>query len=97
MSVIDDFAPTAVHYEASGNSAPFEGPEKLLEIWFGPSADIVPKSNHPNGKLGLRSVSRVVWEDMLDIVRCKVLNAIEGVEVDAYLLRSIISYDLSTS
>ncbi|KAF8514199.1 S-adenosylmethionine decarboxylase [Hysterangium stoloniferum] len=65
------------------NSSPFEGPEKLLEIWFGPAAD---EPSAPSAKLGLRAVNRKVWEDMLDIVRCKVLNMIEGTEVDAYLL-----------
>lgn len=87
MLVIDDAAPLSAHHEVSTSSAPFEGPEKLLEIWFGPSADILPESKHPSGKLGLRAVKRSVWEDMLEIVRCKVLNAIEGIEVDAYLLR----------
>lgn len=87
MSVIDDIAPTLCHQEAAVSFSPFEGPEKLLEIWFGPSADMLPKSTNPNGKLGLRAVDRAVWEDMLEIVKCKVLNAVEGVEVDAYLLR----------
>ncbi|KAF8514155.1 S-adenosylmethionine decarboxylase [Gautieria morchelliformis] len=86
MSAIDDVAPTLLHDDAPINAAPFEGPEKLLEIWFGPSAALLPRSGHSNGKLGLRAVDRAVWEDMLEIVKCKVLNAVEGVEVDAYLL-----------
>jgi S-adenosylmethionine decarboxylase len=68
-------------------SAPFEGPEKLLEIWFAPSAVEVPSLNNLDGKFGLRSVSRHIWEDMLQIVKCKVLSVIEGAEMDAYLLR----------
>ncbi|KAJ7072482.1 adenosylmethionine decarboxylase [Mycena amicta] len=60
------------------SSNPFEGPEKLLEIWFAPS---------PHG-LGLRSVPQSVWEDMLDIVKCKVLSVVHGDDIDAYLLRS---------
>ncbi|CAA7259274.1 unnamed protein product [Cyclocybe aegerita] len=68
-------------------SAPFEGPEKLLEIWFAPSAAAVPHLDHAsNGKTGLRAVPRQVWEDMLDIVKCKVLSVIQGTEIDAYLL-----------
>ncbi|KDR75418.1 hypothetical protein GALMADRAFT_227066 [Galerina marginata CBS 339.88] len=68
-------------------SAPFEGPEKLLEIWFAPSATDVPVLEHACGKkTGLRTVSRQTWEDMLDIVKCKVLSVIEGTEMDAYLL-----------
>lgn len=59
---------------------PFEGPEKLLEIWFSPPAA---------GGLGLRSVPREKWEEMLDIVRCKVLSVIQGIELDAYLLRYV--------
>ncbi|KAF9007964.1 adenosylmethionine decarboxylase [Cyathus striatus] len=60
-------------------SAPFEGPEKLLEIWFAPSAvDLLDT--------GLRKVDRAIWEDMLDIVKCKVLSVVQGDEIDAYLL-----------
>ncbi|KAG5646311.1 hypothetical protein DXG03_003908 [Asterophora parasitica] len=67
---------------------PFEGPEKLLEIWFNPSPDDVPDAAHPdpNGKTGLRKVDRKVWEQMLDIVKCQVLSVTEGTEMDAYLL-----------
>jgi S-adenosylmethionine decarboxylase len=58
---------------------PFEGPEKLLELWFSPS------HNQIDG--GLRGVPRHVWEEMLDIVRCKVLSVVNGQDMDAYLLR----------
>jgi len=57
---------------------PFEGPEKLLELWFAPS-----DAAHPDG---LRSIPRKSWEEMLDIVRCKVLSVVNGKDVDAYLL-----------
>jgi len=69
----------------------FEGPEKLLEIWFAPSATAVPdsKSIIHGGKHGLRKVDKAVWEEMLAIVKCKVLSRIEGSEIDAYLLRYI--------
>ncbi|KAH8083810.1 S-adenosylmethionine decarboxylase [Cristinia sonorae] len=68
-------------------SGPFEGPEKLLEIWFAPSpADLPGATSATDGKLGLRKVSRQIWEDMLDIVKCKVLSVVEGSEMDAYLL-----------
>jgi len=71
-------------------SAPFEGPEKLLEIWFAPSATSIPSvAGAAPGKTGLRAVSRQTWEDMLDIVKCKVLSVVEGEEMDAYLLRSL--------
>lgn len=68
-------------------SAPFEGPEKLLEVWFAPSPSQTPIIN---GKHGLRAVPRQTWEDMLDIVKCKVLSVIEGIEMDAYLLRLVL-------
>ncbi|KAH9956902.1 S-adenosylmethionine decarboxylase [Russula dissimulans] len=68
-------------------SVPFEGPEKLLEIWFAPSpADVPDSSSATDGKHGLRRVNRSVWEDMLAIVKCQVLSVVEGAEMDAYLL-----------
>ena len=85
---------------------PFEGPEKLLEVWFAPSPEALPSSSSSNLKQGRRSASasendiqdgtqyrglrrvpREVWEEMLDIVKCKVLSVVEGDEIDAYLLR----------
>lgn len=90
---------------------PFEGPEKLLEVWFAPSPDSLPpnvnananvnanvngesssgttKANRGEGYRGLRMIPRAVWEEMLDIVKCKVLSVVEGDEVDAYLLRYV--------
>ncbi|KAH9831224.1 S-adenosylmethionine decarboxylase [Rhodofomes roseus] len=68
-------------------TGPFEGPEKLLEIWFKPSpADVPDAASATDGKFGLRKVPREVWADMLDIVQCKILSVAEGMEVDAYLL-----------
>lgn len=69
----------------------FEGAEKLLEIWFAPSpADVErPSPLTDNGKYGLRRVTRAIWEEMLDIVKCKMLSVVEGSEIDAYLLRSV--------
>ncbi|PVG00399.1 S-adenosylmethionine decarboxylase [Serendipita vermifera] len=63
-------------------NAPFEGPEKLLEIWF----EVPTHTDTSDERWGLRSVPREKWEEMLDIVRCKVLNVLEGKELDAYLL-----------
>ena len=96
---------------------PFEGPEKLLEVWFAPSPDSLPISQassnghgnangHGNGNgngessrgagyRGLRTVPRAVWEEMLDIVKCKVLSVVEGDEVDAYLLRYVSCFSSS--
>jgi S-adenosylmethionine decarboxylase len=69
------------------SSAPFEGPEKLLEIWFAPSAAHISAEPSDDGRTGLRLVERHVWEEMLDIVKCKVLSVVNGIEMDAYLLR----------
>lgn len=63
---------------------PFEGPEKLLELWFGDSQSDV------SGQ-GLMAVESSVWEEMLDIVKCKVLSTIRGTDADAYLLRCVSS------
>ncbi|KAF2728166.1 S-adenosylmethionine decarboxylase [Polyplosphaeria fusca] len=61
----------------------FEGPEKLLEVWFSASASELPGQAGP---LGLKAVSADVWKEMLDLVNCKVLSVIESEHVDAYLL-----------
>ncbi|CAG8796293.1 2425_t:CDS:2, partial [Cetraspora pellucida] len=63
----------------------FEGPEKLLEIWFEPSLDYIVKGD-TSTNIGLRSVDRKIWDDMLNIVKCKIINMIENDHVDAYLL-----------
>jgi len=76
---------------SASESSQFEGPEKLLEIWFAPSPADVERATPPteDGKYGLRMVGRAVWEDMLEVVKCKVLSVIDGSEMDAYLLRSV--------
>ena len=75
--------------DAQCASAPFEGPEKLLEIWFAPSVADLPDASAAlaDGRCGLRKVKKETWEDMLAIVKCKVLSVVEGKEIDAYLLR----------
>lgn len=59
------------------SSNAFEGPEKLLELWFEP-----PKGESK----GLLDVPRKVWEAMLDLVHCKVLSILSYTNVDAYVL-----------
>lgn len=94
-------APSSIAYPLYNNrdmpdenqpaSGPFEGPEKLLEIWFEPSPAHVPDaSSTADGKFGLRRVPSNVWAEMLDIVKCKILSVVQGKEMDAYLLRSAI-------
>jgi len=61
----------------------FEGPEKLLEVWFAPAARSLPGLTMPTG---LKAVPVEVWKDMLDLVNCKVLSIVQSEDVDAYLL-----------
>lgn len=61
----------------------FEGPEKLLEVWFAPSAKNLLGASEPTG---LKAVPAEIWKDMLDLVNCKVLSIVESDDVDAYLL-----------
>ncbi|CRK31094.1 hypothetical protein BN1723_014449 [Verticillium longisporum] len=65
------------------SSNAFEGPEKLLEVWFAPSPTSLPPSAQPNG---LKAVSTDEWVGMLDMVNCKILSVLESETVDAYLL-----------
>ena len=65
------------------SSNAFEGPEKLLEVWFAPSEKNFPTCAGPQG---LKAVTQETWKEMLDLVNCKVLSVIESQNVDAYLL-----------
>ncbi|WFD03326.1 adenosylmethionine decarboxylase [Malassezia obtusa] len=82
----------ASHLEMSDLAGPFEGPEKLLELWFAPSVADLPECagleahGAPVGRVGLRRVPRSTWEGMLDLVHCKTLSVETSTEVDAYLL-----------
>ncbi|EMC93953.1 hypothetical protein BAUCODRAFT_215943 [Baudoinia panamericana UAMH 10762] len=71
---------TALDLDSSNQ---FEGPEKLLEVWFSASETALPASASPHG---LKVVSQDVWKGMLDLVNCKVLSVVESRNVDAYLL-----------
>ena len=83
---------------ANDSPGPFEGAEKLLELWFAPSPAHLPDAYRArDGKIGLRKVPRAVWEDMLAIVRCKILSVVEGAEMDAYLLRSVVCPPFTTA
>ena len=67
----------------------FEGPEKLLEIWFRPSSNHNSSSRHQldssRGK-SLRSIDIEVWKQMLRLVKCEIISVIRNDHVDAYLL-----------
>lgn len=61
----------------------FEGPEKLLEVWFAPTETTLPPGAKENG---LKAVDSKIWEGMLDLVNCQVLSIVKSEHVDAYLL-----------
>ncbi|CAI6014137.1 unnamed protein product [Clonostachys chloroleuca] len=65
------------------SSNAFEGPEKLLEVWFAPSATALPPGARPDG---LKTVHADTWVTMLDMVNCKILSVLKSDPVDAYLL-----------
>lgn len=61
----------------------FEGPEKLLELWFSPSSSKLPP-NWPSD--GLRAIPLSEIENLLKIVNCEILSKISATSLDAYLL-----------
>lgn len=61
----------------------FEGPEKLLELWFWKSENDIPACSP---KDGLRSIKMDAWAKMLDLVNCKILSMKSSPFMDAYLL-----------
>lgn len=74
-----------INYEATqdlDSSNAFEGPEKLLEVWFAPSASELGAA----GPEGLKKVPSDIWKDMLDLVNCQVLSIVSSEDADAYLL-----------
>lgn len=71
----------------------FEGPEKLLEIWFAPAAEALPihqivleSKENLSQKLGFRSVTKESWAELLKLVNCEILSVISNEHIDAYLL-----------
>ncbi|EIF46176.1 s-adenosylmethionine decarboxylase [Brettanomyces bruxellensis AWRI1499] len=75
-----------VNHELSENldsTNAFEGPEKLLEIWFAPSGSCLPIS-WP--KRGLRDIPLSGIEHMLSEVNCEIISRVSSQMMDAYLL-----------
>ena len=77
---------TLIPHPAESFSGGFEGPEKLLEMWFA--------ENPIDSGLGLKSIPREDWEKMLKEVGCKVLSVVKSAGVDAYLLRYPLDFVL---
>ncbi|CEP63804.1 adenosylmethionine decarboxylase SPE2 LALA0_S09e02872g [Lachancea lanzarotensis] len=59
----------------------FEGPEKLLEIWFYKTASSVPDKNKT-----LRSLDFNTWVNLLKLVKCQVLSIKQTDKMNAFLL-----------
>ncbi|AOA63138.1 S-adenosylmethionine decarboxylase [Komagataella phaffii CBS 7435] len=57
----------------------FEGPEKLLEIWFAGSAEEMEDD-------GLRQIPLEDIESLLELVNCEILSKISSSSFDSYLL-----------
>lgn len=73
-----------IDHELSANldsTEAFEGPEKLLEIWFYPSANKIP-----NGSKTLRELPVETWVSLLKLVNCEVLSIKSTEKMDAFLL-----------
>lgn len=68
----------------------FEGPEKLLEIWFFPNAKQIPDQTKT-----LRKVPVETWVSILKLVQCEVLSIKSTSVMDAFLLSesSLFVYD----
>jgi S-adenosylmethionine decarboxylase len=66
--------------------SPFEGSEKLFEIWFEIPDNWNEKWHDGKNKNGLRNIGRDEWQDMLTLVKCKILNAVSNEYCDSYLL-----------
>ncbi|KAJ1835128.1 spermidine resistance protein [Coemansia sp. RSA 2711] len=81
---------------SDGYTGAFEGPEKLLEVWFaatpdaanytGPEPELCGADGQSAVRSGLRLVPRAVWRDMLDLVHCQILSTLSNDHVDSYLL-----------
>lgn len=59
----------------------FEGPEKLLEIWFYPK-----KTEVPHAERSLRSIDHSKWKELLELVKCEILSTFSTDDMDCFLL-----------
>ncbi|CCD27261.1 adenosylmethionine decarboxylase SPE2 NDAI_0K00700 [Naumovozyma dairenensis CBS 421] len=69
----------------------FEGPEKLLEIWFYPNKKCLSEKNTKT----LRNIEVNKWVQILKLVQCEVLSIKSTSDMDAFLLSesSLFVYD----
>ncbi|SCU84673.1 LADA_0D03114g1_1 [Lachancea dasiensis] len=84
VSMDEKSSHTYIDRELSANldsTDAFEGPEKLLEIWFFKNANSIP----PKSKT-LRSIEFKIWVRLLQLVKCQVLSMKQTEKMDAFLL-----------
>lgn len=62
----------------------FEGPEKVLEVWFVPPSEY--EDNSERSTKTLLDITQPQWETMLALVNCQILSSIEHGKGRAYLL-----------
>eukprot|EP01132_Coremiostelium_polycephalum_P001086 gene1086-1377_t len=61
----------------------FEGPEKKLDIRFGP---ITKSGKNQPSKLGLRTINKERWQQVLDSARCTIISQTSNEYMDSYVL-----------
>lgn len=73
----------------------FEGPEKLLEIWFYAHSEDIPNTNTKASKRTLRDIPLDQWVEILKLVKCEVLSIKSTNQMHAFLLSesSLFVYD----
>lgn len=87
MASLGDIALSIASEQELDTAPNFEGPEKVLEIWFVPpseyeddncecaSTDLVSTTNNgSNNRRYLLSVQKEAWVEMLDLVKCQILR-----------------------
>ncbi|CCH59113.1 hypothetical protein TBLA_0B02710 [Henningerozyma blattae CBS 6284] len=95
-STIPQETTSFIDYEKSNNldsTDAFEGPEKLLEIWFYPETKPVDSPAGENKTL--RDIAYEDWVSILKLVNCEILSFKKTSQLDAYLLSesSFFVYD----
>lgn len=73
----------------------FEGPEKLLEVWFYPHPNNIPTPDGEGKKKTLRNIPIETWVRILNLVKCEILSMKSTPIMDMFLLSesSLFVYD----
>ncbi len=80
MAALDNMALSIVGGAEVDETPSFEGPEKVLEVWFVPPSEYEDDNccdedvvNH-NTRHSLLAVPKETWVEMLDLVKCQILR-----------------------